>query len=129
MIAVSDDASVNSSLIDVVRSYVLELIGTVSHILELASNLTGPNNLSFHFIYDCYDSVITWLAFDEFQLKLLKGFLLILCSNVLLILISWKIFGRKIFERFMKPPTSSAIEELKNSVSLLKLPKEHSPRV
>lgn len=42
------------------------------------------------------------LSFDELQIKLLKGFLIILFSNVILILFTWKIYGKRISNRFMR---------------------------
>ncbi|PSN29380.1 hypothetical protein C0J52_28401 [Blattella germanica] len=56
-----------------------------------------------HFVTDCYGSVINWLAFDDFQIKLLKGFLFILCANVCLIYMSLKVYGKRISEKFMRP--------------------------
>ncbi|XP_059056205.1 uncharacterized protein LOC131850070 [Achroia grisella] len=67
--------------------------------------------------------------FNEFQFLLLKTFALILLFTLLLIFISWRVYGKRISERFMKPATSATIEQLKESVSKLKLPKEHTPRI
>lgn len=67
--------------------------------------------------------------FNEFQFLLLKTFFLILLFTLLLIFISWRVYGKRISERFMRPATSATIEQLKESVSKLKLPKEHTPRI
>lgn len=42
------------------------------------------------------------LSFDELQIKLLKGFLFILFCNIILILFTWKIYGKRISNRFMR---------------------------
>lgn len=41
--------------------------------------------------------------FDEFQLKILKVFLIILLINVVLIVVLWNIFKDRIHERFIEP--------------------------
>lgn len=67
--------------------------------------------------------------FDDFQLKLFHILCGLIFFNLLLILIIWKRYGESICERFMINPTLREIEELRASVSKLKLPKEHSPRI
>ncbi|KAL1513966.1 hypothetical protein ABEB36_003300 [Hypothenemus hampei] len=67
--------------------------------------------------------------FDHFQLELLKAFLTILLLSLFLVFVSWKYYGADIYERFIKSSSSKEIEELKASVSKLKLPKEHTSRV
>lgn len=69
------------------------------------------------------------LQFNEFQGKLLLAFSTLLLVNIFLIAIAWYYLGQLICDRFMKPASSSAIEELRASVSRLKLPKEHTPRI
>lgn len=69
------------------------------------------------------------LEFDDFQLKLLKIFFAFLILNLFLIFVAWKYYGRDIHERFIKPTSNREIEELRASVSKLKLPKEHTPRI
>ncbi|KAK5648878.1 hypothetical protein RI129_003770 [Pyrocoelia pectoralis] len=99
---------------------------------NFTSYISGSSNLLYE-----NQSVLTFfesfhlhsLYFDQFQLKLLKTFFIALIVNILLIGIAWKIYGRAICERFMQPATSKAIDELKASVSKLKLPKEHTPRI
>lgn len=76
-----------------------------------------------------YDELAEVFYFNEFQFLLLKTFFLILLITLLLIFISWRVYGNRISERFMKPATSATIEQLKESVSKLKLPKEHTPRI
>lgn len=51
--------------------------------------------------------------YDEFQLELLKIFCAIILANTCLLVIAWKIYGKHICQRFMKPG--------KNYCRLLKL--------
>lgn len=158
MIPTAESLSVISSFIDLVWQYMYELSNLVLGALGLASNV-AVDSWSANFLVVYYGSVVSWLAFDEFQIKLLKGLLFILCANICLIYMSWKVYGKRISEKFMRPGkfvsilgyrwnmfwcflcevfernyfsflvTSKTIEDLKRSVSSLKLPKEHSPRV
>lgn len=67
---------------------------------------------------------------DEFQWKLCKILVFIVLINIALICIFWHIYGNQIVDKFMQPTSSARlIEELKHSISELKLPKEHSPRI
>lgn len=77
----------------------------------------------------------------------LKAYFIIIIVNFLLIFIAWRIYNKRISDQFMKPgnfyltslkmfihlinftATIKAIEDLKASVSKLRLPKEHSPRI
>jgi hypothetical protein len=102
MTPTAENASFNSSLIDLIWYYVYELSNWLLGALDLTSNIPG-DSWSTYFLGECYDSIINWLAFDEFHIKLLKGFLFILCANIFLIYISWKIYGKRISEKFMRP--------------------------
>ncbi|KYN33039.1 hypothetical protein ALC56_12673 [Trachymyrmex septentrionalis] len=46
--------------------------------------------------------LIALLSFDDFQLQLLKVFLLTFLSSVALIFVAWYIYGSRITEQFMK---------------------------
>ncbi|KOB68280.1 putative UBX domain-containing protein 1 [Operophtera brumata] len=50
-----------------------------------------------------YEEIAEIFYFNEFQYLLLKTFFLILLFTLLLILISWRVYGKRISERFMKP--------------------------
>lgn len=76
-----------------------------------------------------FSTVEEWFAADEFEGRILKGFLLILIINLFLVFMSWKIYGPRIVDRFMKPVPSALIEDLKQGATELKLPREHSPRI
>lgn len=102
MTPTAENASLNSSIIDLIWYYVYELSNWVLGVLGLTSNI-AVDSWSANFLGDFNASVINWLAFDEFQIKLLKGFLFILCANICLIYMSWKIYGKRISEKFMRP--------------------------
>lgn len=53
-----------------------------------------------------YDELAEVFYFNEFQYTLLKTFSLILLFTLLLIFISWRVYGNRISERFMKPGES-----------------------
>lgn len=50
-----------------------------------------------------HDAIRSLLAFDDFQLKLLKAFLAVLCGNVFFIVVAWYFYGNRISQRFLKP--------------------------
>lgn len=112
---------------DVFCKYASNITNYITSAVGLLT-LSDTHKVSSQTFLSAYENLYDYLSFDEFQVKLLKGFLFLLSCNVLLIWVSWKIYGKRICERFMKPATSKAIDELKASVSKLKLPKEHSPR-
>jgi hypothetical protein len=97
-----ENASLNSSFIDLIWYYMYELSNLVLGALGLNSNI-AIEPWSIRFLFQFYENAINWLAFDEFQIKLLKGFLFILCANIFLIYMSWKIYGKRISEKFMRP--------------------------
>lgn len=138
MSSVCDDAAPGSgSLLDIINNFTCDLTALVFATLGITSNPNTPNSeedlssSSQHYqtVAEFYQEFSAWLAFDEFQLQLFKVFAFILVSNVALIYVAWHVYGARISDRFMKPATSAAVEELKKSVSRLKLPKEHSSRV
>lgn len=53
-----------------------------------------------------YDEIVEVFYFNEFQFLLLKTFFLILLFTFLLIFVSWRVYGKRISERFMKPGES-----------------------
>lgn len=53
-----------------------------------------------------YEELAEVFYFNEFQFLLLKTFSLILLFTLLLIFISWRVYGKRISERFMKPGES-----------------------
>lgn len=94
-------------------SYLSEVINKC--VLNLLSLLSTTFGLTFNFgdivIFDdetslklreFLDELIALLSFDDFQLQLLKVFLLTFVSSVALIFIAWYIYGSRITEQFMK---------------------------
>lgn len=75
------------------------------------------------------DGGAQWLDFTVFQLFLLKIFSFILLAFLVCIALSWRKYGNRITNRFIRPSTAKEIEELKLSVARLNLPKEHTPRI
>lgn len=55
-----------------------------------------------YFDHKTFIIFVNFFSFDEFQLKLLKGFFFILICNIFLIFFTWKIYGKRICNRFMK---------------------------
>jgi hypothetical protein len=102
MMPTAETASLNSSFIDLIWYYMYELSNVVLGALGLTSNI-AVDSWSANFLVSYYERVVRWLAFDEFQFKLLKGLLFILCANIFLIYMSWKVYGKRISEKFMRP--------------------------
>ena len=60
---------------------------------------------------------------------MLREFSLILAGNALLVLAAWKVYGPRISAKFTRAGASRrVIEELRSSMSELKLPKEQDFR-
>lgn len=90
--------------------YLVETINKLAH--DLVSSTTF--DLSFHPINsviddelqqklsDFFNDFIGLVAFDDFQLQLLKVFLFTFISTVALIFIVWHIYGPRISEQFME---------------------------
>ncbi|XP_065169190.1 uncharacterized protein [Atheta coriaria] len=115
------DQLLNSTLIQTILAY-------VDHVPHICSE-TLLSLADRRAVQELLAGIPQSLRFDDFQSTLLYSFLLLFTINIVLICIAWSVFGKSICERFMKPATSKAIEELKASVSRLKLPKEHTPRI
>lgn len=115
-----------------VNKFISETYNIFVILLQFLS-ISDESQLSVKFSYtQIYESIVKFLLsfvqFDDFQIKLLKVLISFFICNLLIILILWHFLGRQICDRFMRPATSRAIEELKASVARLKLPKVHSPR-
>lgn len=67
---------------------------------DFSNSIVNFTELSF------YEEIAGVFYFNEFQLLLLKTFLIILLFTLLLIFISWRVYGKRISERFMKPGES-----------------------
>ncbi|XP_011705825.1 PREDICTED: uncharacterized protein LOC105462080 [Wasmannia auropunctata] len=84
-------------------------------VLNLLSLLSTTFGLTFNFsdivilddetssrLREFLHELIALLSFDDFQLQLLKVFLLTFLSSVALIFVAWHIYGSRITEQFMK---------------------------
>ncbi|KAL3285511.1 hypothetical protein HHI36_000042 [Cryptolaemus montrouzieri] len=102
-----------------------------------STTITDFINLSWGSLCGYFLSTILFISDDQTSkvsivsetLSDLKIYILILVVNFILIFVAWRIYNKRITDQFMKPATIKAIEELQASVSKLKLPKEHSPRI
>lgn len=87
----------NSSIIDAICQYVNSITAYIaSSVILLSENpsksvLTAVENLPEYF--HC----------DEFQWKLLRVFAALTFINLIFIFIAWKLYGKQICDRFMKP--------------------------
>ncbi|XP_067631682.1 uncharacterized protein [Eurosta solidaginis] len=66
---------------------------------------------------------------SELQLTLFKVLLVLLLGTAGLIAYSWRIYGKVITKKFVRPSSFKEIEELKLFVAKLKLPKDYTPRI
>jgi len=71
---------------------------------------------------------LSWLDLTTFQVKLLREFGVIFLGNSLLVLLAWRVYGQRIRTKFMTSGRQGSsrknIEELRTSLSELKLPQE-----
>ncbi|KOC64566.1 hypothetical protein WH47_12030 [Habropoda laboriosa] len=103
--------------------YLVETINKLTH--DLVSLVSTTFELTFHptdgviddehqqKLSDFFHGFVALLAFDDFQLQLLKVFLFTFVSVVALIFIAWHIYGPRISEQFMEP--KSIPEDLDSS--------------
>jgi len=117
----------------------LNLTTISSRIADLGVNFTQISNTGRQF----FDLVEKWclelptvnlasltsVEFSEFQTDLVKTLLGFVAINTLLILFYWHRYGEVITDKFIRPSTAKEIEELKQSVARLKLPKDYTPRI
>lgn len=94
------DIPANSSFLDVIYLYWNTINVYLFDAILLLRNNKNKN------ILPIFDTLPESLNFDEFQYSLLKAFLLILFTNLFLIFITWKVYGKRICDRFMKPGKS-----------------------
>jgi hypothetical protein len=134
---VSSSSSISSLLVNQTLFYSREVLETFDR-LVLQPLLLANYSTYLPGSFDYWSTLWWWSwssfdlidIFDDFQWKLCKILVFIVFINLTLITLFWRSYGHKISEKFMQPSSSSKlIEELKNSISELKLPKEHSPRL
>ena len=133
-------------------TWVNNLVGAIVPFLENLPEYVGRfNEALFIYSFLLFESLSSFIAagFSDFQIKLLQVFLVILATHIIAIIITWNIYGQKIYERFYKQGKcfscvfvfsfkyniwnisgglSHLNEQLKSGASELKLPKDHTPR-
>lgn len=87
-----DSVFLNGSYVDIVVSYWNCIINFLT---DKATNINENNKV--------FTSVTESLLFDDFQWKIFTTFLAIFIINIVIIYISWQIYGKRICNRFMKP--------------------------
>lgn len=103
-----EDQLDSSSIWNLLYFYCNQLYFTVLSNLSLTSkfNFTICNSLkeisSFE-VLPFINYLVTLIPYDEFQLELLKLFCAIILTNTCLLIIVWKVYGKHICQRFMKP--------------------------
>jgi hypothetical protein len=90
----------NSSVFDIVCLYWNTITLYLSDAITVLRDNKNKNILSI------FDSLPESLYFNEFQFFLLKILFSILSVNLVLIFIAWKVYGKRICDRFMKPGES-----------------------
>lgn len=83
--------------------------------------------VTFIVVYQHFEDSVQSL-FSEFQIRLLQVFFGILTIHIVAICIAWRVYSDRITDRFLRPSHLISHEQLKTSVSELKLPAEHTPR-
>lgn len=78
--------------------------------LSITSNFTSnsftsllENGESQFKIVPYFRHLISLLPYDDFQFELLKVFCAIIIANTGLLFVVWKVYGKQICQRFMKP--------------------------
>lgn len=90
---------------EAINKCVLRLLSLLSTTFGLTFNfgdtVVGDDESSLK-LREFLHELISLLSFDDFQLQLLKVFLLTFISSVALIFVAWHIYGSRITEQFMK---------------------------
>ncbi|XP_011863991.1 PREDICTED: uncharacterized protein LOC105559939 isoform X1 [Vollenhovia emeryi] len=94
-------------------------------VLNLLSFLSTTFGLTFNFgdvvilddetslkLRELLHGLLALLSFDDFQLQLLKVFLLTFASSVALIFVAWHVYGSRITEQFMKTVANSPLDRV-----------------
>jgi len=86
-------------------TWVNNLVGAIVLVLESLPEYIGRfNEALFIYSFLLFESLSSFIAagFSDFQIKLLQVFLVILTTHIIAIIITWNIYGQKIYERFYK---------------------------
>ena len=96
-------------LVETINKLTHDLVSLLSTTFQLTLHSTDTviNNEFQQKLSDFFHEFVALLAFDDFQLQLLKIFLFTFISTVALIFITWHIYGPRISEQFMEPKSVS----------------------
>lgn len=97
-----------SYLLETINQFTHGLVNLVSKSFEVVtfnSTVFVVDDELHQGLSDFFHEIVAWLAFNDFQLQLLKIFLFTLVSIVALIFIAWHIYGPRISEQFMEQNT------------------------
>lgn len=105
-----DNAVFNSTLYEALYLQIEDTLGFARNFFESCVSSLPIENLPKTFVnlsdLSFYEEIKAIFYFNEFQFLLLKTFFLILLFTLLLIVISWRVYGKRISERFMRPGKS-----------------------
>ncbi|XP_018403828.1 PREDICTED: uncharacterized protein LOC108780570 [Cyphomyrmex costatus] len=114
--ACEDSCPWTNYLSEAINKYVLNLFSFLSTTFGLTFNfgdvVSSDDETSLKY-REFLHELIALLSFDDFQLQLLKVFLLTFLSSVALIFVAWHIYGYRITEQFMK---TGAVEDCNSSI-------------
>jgi hypothetical protein len=68
-----------------------------------------------------------FVSFDRFQVDIFNSLVLFECLLLVLLIFVWGKYSGDIYERFLS--TDTVVDELREDVSQLKLPKSYTPRI
>lgn len=97
------------NLVETINKLTHDLVDLLSTTFELTLHSTDTivNNEFHQKLSGFFHEFVALLAFDDFQLQLLKIFLFTFISIVALLLIAWHIYGPRISTQFMEPKSVS----------------------
>lgn len=105
-----DNAVFNTTLCETLYLQIEHTLSFAKDFFESCFSSLPIDNLPKSFVtfgeLSFYDDIAEVFYFNEFQFLLLKTFTLIFLFTLLLIFISWRVYGKRISERFMKPGES-----------------------
>lgn len=111
MTALSTDSVFNTTLFDEVIRHISECSSLVYDLFASAVSLISAEDSTKLPAAAIYDQLSQLLSFDESQVKLLKTFLFVQLFTLFLIFLSWKVYGKRISERFMTPGESLLLSQ------------------
>lgn len=118
-----DKAGFNSTLYEALYLQIEDTLGFAKDFFQSCVSSLPIENLPKTFVnlgeLSFYDDIAEVFYFNEFQLLLLKTFSLILLFTLLLIFVSWRVYGNRISERFMKPGKSQLRQFLRIHISCI----------